>query len=337
MLFGQINLIQFIMIMKRPTLVFATTAILTAAPMVFAAPFDPKDVAADPALLVHVDCDALRASAVGQSILSQPDVQDKLAAVGAIFDFDLRTQLHGLTVYTTEEHPKDGALIIYADFEPNRLITLAKAADGFRAVTNGSHVIYSWLDKKKKAQEDVDPRVYGAILGHRVIFGQEESHLAAALDVIDGAAPNYSGKKGLPEAEGGESILAEGVLLKFDFDSADEKAAIFKMAKSVRLKLSETGGNLSATVRLEAADADTATQMDSIAQGLLAVLKLQKGDANATKLANAATLKQDGSAVRLTLSMPSSELITMIKDDQKKKAAKAERDAQNTNALPEKN
>ena len=134
---------------------------------------------------------------VGQSILSEPEVQDKLAAVGAIFDFDFRKQLHGLTVYTTEEHPKDGALIVYADFDPNRLITLAKAMDGFQTTTNGSHVIYSWLDDKKKAKNGGEPRVCGAILGSRVIFGQDETHLADALDVIEGKTPSFSGK-GVP-------------------------------------------------------------------------------------------------------------------------------------------
>src|SRR5580658_34712 len=180
---------NYYIFMKRTILSLATVAtVIAGAPMVFAAPFNPKDVAADPALLVHVDVDAVRSSSVGQSILAEQAVQDKLAAVGAIFDFDLRKQLHGLTVYTTEDHTKDGALIVYADFDPNRLINLAKAADGFQGVTNGSHVIYSWIDDKKKAKEGEHARIYGAIAGHRVVLGQEESHLAEALDVIDGTA-----------------------------------------------------------------------------------------------------------------------------------------------------
>jgi hypothetical protein len=294
------------------------------APVDFAAPFNPKDVAADPALLFHVDCDALRASSVGQSVLSESEVQDKLAAVGALFDFDLTKQLHGLTVYTTEGHPKDGVLIVYADFDPNRLITLAKAAEGFQSASNGSHVIYSWLDDKKKAKGGERPRVCGAILGHRVIFGQNDSHLAEALEVMEGHAPAISGHKGLAEPDPGESILAQGELLKFDFDSDDQKAAIFKMSKSVRLKLSEVANNMTATVRLEAADADTAANVANIAQGLLSLLRLQKADANALKLANAIVIKQDGPTVGLTLSEPSSELIDMIKEGQKKAEQQAQ-------------
>jgi hypothetical protein len=271
-----------------------------------------------------VDCDALRASSVGQSILSEPEVEDKLVAVGAIFDFDISKQLHGLTIYTTEGHPKDGVLIVYADFDPNRLLILAKAADGFQSVTNGSHVIYSWLDDKKKAKDGERPRLCGAILGHRVIFGQIESHLAEALDVMDGHAPAFSSTKGLPGPDPGESILLQGELLKFEFDSDDDKAAVFKMSKSVRVKLSEVANNMTASVRLEAPDAETATKIASIAQGLLALLELQKSDTNVLKLANAIVIKQDGPAVGLKLSEPSSALIDMIKEGQKK----AERQAQ---------
>ena len=105
------------------------------------------------------------------------------------------------------------------------------------------------------------------------------------------------------------------------------------MSKSVRLKLSETARNVTATVRFEARDADTATQIASIAQGLLAVLKLQKADPNALKLANAIVLKQDGPAVGLTLSLPSADLVSMINAGQKKAAPSA----QGTNSPPEKN
>jgi len=316
--------------MKRLLSVLA----LTVAPVAFAASIDQKDVAASPAILAHLDCDALRTSAVGQSILSQSDVQDKLAAVAALFNFDFRTQLHGLTVYTTDAHPKDGVLIVYADFDPNRLITLAKAASGFSSTTNGSHVIYSWLGDKKKSKDSEPPRVFGAISGHRVIFGQGESQLTEALDVIDGKAPSLSGKNLLPETDSGESILAEAVVLKFDFDTADQNAAIFKMSKSVRLKLGEVGSNMAATLRFEAKDSNTAIQISAVAQGLLAILKLQQSDPNALKLANAIAIKQDGAAVTLTLSTPSSDLIDMIKEGQKKAAEKAEK-ADSTNAAAE--
>jgi hypothetical protein len=66
------------------------------------------------------------------------------------------------------------------------------------------------------------------------------------------------------------------------------------------------------------------------------VLKLQTGNADATKLANAIAIKQDGATVGLTLSVPSSELSAdltdMVKEGQKKEEQKkAEKHAQNAN------
>jgi hypothetical protein len=51
---------------------------------------------------------------------------------------------------------------------------------------------------------------------------------------------------------------------------------------------------------------------------------MQKSDANALKLANAIVIKQDGNTVGLTLSEPSSDLITMIKEGQKRAEEKAQ-------------
>ena len=315
------------MIMKQNILTASAAAALFAGNLAgSAAPLNPKDVAADPALVVHVDVDALRNTAVAKSILSQQEVQDKLAAVGALINFDVRSQLHGITVYTTVDHPKDGALIIYADFDANRLLTLAKGvAEDFHTITNGSHTMYSWIDEKHK-DKDGEDKVYGAIVGNRVVFGQDATHLADALDVIDGKGKTFS-EKGLPQGQDGESVIASGVLLKFDFDNADDNAAILKMSKSVSAKISEKGEKMSAHVKFEAADNDTATQIANIAQGLLALGKLQKSDANVTKLANSIMLKQDGNYVGLTLSVPSSDLMGMIKEGQEKEKEKSQHKA----------
>jgi hypothetical protein len=125
------------------------------------------------------------------------------------------------------------------------------------------------------------------------------------------------------------------MLLKFDFDNADQNAAIFKMSKSVRVKLSEIANNMTATVRFEAKDADTADNIDHIAEGLLAFFKLQKSDADLLKLANGIVIKQDGPAVLLSLSVPSSELTEAIKNGQKKAEEKKEDKAQAANSQPE--
>jgi hypothetical protein len=316
--------------MKILSIALALTALTaTLSPKTFAAPLQPKDVADDPAVLAHIDVDALRTSSIGKSILADQDVQNKLSIVAALFNFDFRTQLHGLTVYTRVDFPKDGVLIVYADVDPERLTALAKAADGAEIVTNDSHIIYSWLGDKKK-HSDERKRIYGAIEGKRVVFALDDKDVAHALDVIQDKAPNFVDKEGMPKAEAGESVIAEAVVFKFPFDSDDGNAAIFKMSKSAHLKISESSTNLEAHLRLEATDADTATQISAIAQGLLAVLKLQKGNADVLKLANAVDIKQNGPSVALAVSLPSDEVISTLREKRaeakEKVAEKAETD-----------
>src|SRR5580693_432654 len=101
------------MLLERIVLFFsATVAVLAGTAVALSAPFNPKDIASDSVMLLHVDCDAVRASAIGQWLLAEPAVDDKLTSLGASFDVDLRKQLHGLTFYTTAGHSNDGVMVV---------------------------------------------------------------------------------------------------------------------------------------------------------------------------------------------------------------------------------
>ena len=290
-----------------------------------AAPLKRADVTADPALLLHVDFDGLRATSIGKAILeqlNQPEVDTKLAAIKGIFSFDPRTELHGATLYTKMENPQDGVLIVYADFDSNRVLNLGMLAPGFHAITNGSHVMYSWLDEKEKDKRDrnsnsdhnPNPHIYAAIQGNRVILGKAEDPVASALAVLDGTEPSLTSGKGVPELkEAGEGTFIQAMVRKFDFGNKDPNAAIFKMSKQGRLEVGETGGHIVATLGLEAKDSDTATQISAIGQGLLALLKLQQSNPDALKLANAVAVHQDGNTVTASISIASQEAADMIK------------------------
>ncbi|HEY3912955.1 MAG TPA: hypothetical protein VGN61_00600 [Verrucomicrobiae bacterium] len=285
-----------------------------------AAPLKRADVAADPSMLVHIDFDGLRATSVGKAILtqlSQPDVDTKLSAIKGIFSFDPRTQLHGVTLYTKGKTAEGGVLIVYADFDSNRVLNLGMLAPGFHTITNGSHVIYSWIDEKKKDKGDDDdgpPHIYAAIRDNRVILGKSESWLISELNVLDGSEPSLAADNSSSAlGEAGNGVFVQAVVRKFDFGGDSPNAAIFKMSKLARLEVGEKDDQLSATLKLTAADNDTATQISAIAQGLLALLKLQKGNPDATKLVNALSLRQDGANVIATASIPSQEAADLIK------------------------
>jgi hypothetical protein len=298
------------------------------------APLQRSDVAAEPAWVLHVDCDALRPTSIGQFLLTEmekPDAQAKFAVFQSIFSFDSRTQLHGLTLYSTGKTPEDGVLLVYADFDPGRLLTLAKAAKDYHSTTYKQQTIHNWIDDKKKAKDDVKPRVYAAMQdGHIVVFAQQETRVEHALDVLNRAAPNLAGSGVFPQlGASGSTSIVQAAARKLDIPDSTPNAALFRLAKSARLDIGEAQGQLKATLKLEAGSEEVAMQMALVGQGLVALMKLQKDASGAVKLADGLSLKQDGASVVATLTVPTAGAIELMKADAAKKAekkAKAEND-----------
>lgn len=312
------------------TMLYAAAQVAAGA-SALALPLQRADVPANPAWVLHVDCDSLRPTAIGQFILSEmdkPGNQAKLAVFQTLFSFDPRKQLHGATLYSVGTAPEDGVLVVYADFDADKLTTLAKASEDSQHAAYKQHVIYNWIDEKKKPRKGVKPRTYAAIAGARVIFGQREARVAQALDVLDGASPSLATSKAYPElGAGGSASFLEGIARKLDLPESDPNAALFRLSKQARLQAGETQHQLTARLVLEANDEQIAGQMATVGQGLLALLKLQQKKPEAVRFADAITLKQDGARVIASLSLPAGDLIELIKADAARKAQrKAEKD-----------
>lgn len=292
----------------------------------FAGPLQRGDVPAEPVWVVHVDIDGLRPTSVGQYLLAEaekPENQAKLAAFQAVVSFDLRTQLHGLTLYSIGSTPQDGVLLVYADFDAERLRTLALGAPEAQSTTYKQMPIYSWIDKNKKTSSGTRPRTYAAIYGSRVIFGQREERVAQALDVITGASANFAATKAFPQlgAPGNPNFL-QAAARKMDFAQSDPNAQVLRLSKQASFQAGQAGQQITANVTLEANDEEVANNIHSILNGLLSLLKLQKEKPESVKFAEALSLKQTGPVVQVNFTMPVAEVIGMMKADAARKAAK---------------
>jgi len=296
----------------------------------FAGPLQRADVPAEPAWVLHVDCDSLRQTATGQYLLGEmekPEGQARFAVFQTIFNFDPHKQLHGLTLYSTDNAPEEEVLLIYADFDPDRLITIAKAAEDYQSATYKQHVIHNWIDETKEARDGVKPRTYAAIQGaHIVVLARQKAPVARALDVLDRAAPNLAGGGAFPQlsADGAGNCI-EAAAWKLDFSNSDPTAVLFRLAKMGRLRVGEAQGQVQGTLSLEANDAEVARLMSSVGQGVLALMKLQRDNPGWAKLAGALALKPDGARVIVSLAMPAAEAIELLKADDARKAQKKAR------------
>ncbi len=310
--------------LKKLKFTFAACAGLCSLPLA-AAPLQRADVAATSAWLLHLDVDALRPTTIGKHILSEadkPEAKAKLAVFQTFFNFDLRTQLHGVTLYGRSPAPEDGVLMLYADFDPARLVTLAQAAKDYQSSPHGQNVIHNWIDDKKKPKDGVPPRVYAAIQGNRVIFGQREEAVARALEVVEGSLPNLAGGTNFSElGAAGNGHFIEAGALKMKLPDGDPNAAILKMSKSVQLVLGESAQQFKGRLTLVADSEEVAGNVQSIVQGLLSLARLQTDKPESVRIANAITLAQDGSRVEGNLVLPADEVVEMMKADAARKAA----------------
>src|SRR5260221_4461451 len=255
----------------------------------------PADVPAEPVWVVHVDCDNLRTTDIGQYLLTQlqkPEVQAKLEAFTTIFNFDPRKDLHGFTLYSSGKSPEDGVLLLYADVDPARLEVFAKAAKDYKSAVHNQHVIHNFVDEKKHARDGVKPRTYASIVSTKlVVLGQHEARVAEALDVLDKAAPNLSSSSAFPNfGSPGSSFTIEAAARKLELSDSDPNAAVFRLSKMVRLQLGETQHQLTGRLSLMANDEDVAAHMLSVGQGLVSLVKLQQGKRELTRLADALSI-----------------------------------------------
>jgi len=292
-----------------------------------AGPLQRSDVIQDPVWILHLDCDALRPTAVGKFVLGEmqkPDAEKKLAEFQTIFGIDLRTALHGVTLYGTSVAQEDGVLLLYADFDAARLTSMAESAKEHKSTTHGKHLIHGWLDEKKPEKDGVKPRTYAAIHGGKIIiFGQREGRIARALDVLDRTKPNLTASPQFASFSdtGGNAVLV-GAARKLDLPASDPNAAVLKQSKMASLSIGESQGKVLGTLKLEADSEEVAKQMESIGRGLMGLMALQKDKPESTKLAEALSIQQEGASVTVKLSLPAGDMVGMMKAGAAKKAAK---------------
>jgi len=293
--------------------------------VVQAAPLQRADVISDPVWVLHVDADGLRPTVVGQYILAEmakPEVQKKLAAFQAIFSFDPSKALHGLTLYGATQAEEDGVVLLYADFVAARLTALAEGAKDHKSVTHSGHTIHSWIDEKKKEKNGVVPRTYAAIAGKVVIFGQKESSLAEALDVLDRTKPSLMTNAQFARLSEAPAFV-QGAARKPELPGNDPNAAILKQSKMLTLTMNEVQRKLVAVLTLEADTEEIAGQMESIGRGLISLLALQKEKPEALKIAQGLALQKEGLVVKVTLSLSADDAVELMRADAARKAAKS--------------
>ncbi|HZM04441.1 MAG TPA: hypothetical protein VFC44_15670 [Candidatus Saccharimonadales bacterium] len=289
-------------------------------------PVERAVVIAEPAWVAHLDVDALRKSAVGAQILAEmkkPEADLHFAMLKAAVGNDLRTTLHGITVYGASANPEDGVALVYADLNSERLLSLAQLAEDYRETSHGQHQIASWIDDKRRKKEGGKPRTYAAIYQNRlVIFAQQESSLAEALEVLDGTKKNLGQGSDFPKFGAGEPEILQAAVRHLNGHGDGPPAAILKLSKLISLDVREADEKVLANLYLETTGEDAAQQVANIARGIIALMGLPMGNPDAVTLSKHLSVEQTGANATVRLDIPANDIIAAIKDNAAKEAAK---------------
>jgi len=278
------------------------------------APLQTADVPHEPAWVLHLDLDAFRQATLGQHLLAEMEKEEhrkKLAAFQAVFRFDPRTALHGLTLYSVSKAQEDGVLLVYADVDAAQLTALAQGAKDHRTLAHGTHTIHHWVDDKRPRTPEGPARTYAAIYQSRIVlFGQRPKRVMQALDTLDRKQPNLTTNARLVSAVPQNAFLV-GVARGGALPGDDPQAAVFRQSHLVTLSVTEATQQLRGRLVLETANEEVATQVENVVRGLIGLLALQQKP-EVQKLVRALSVERNQNRISLDLTLPVQEIIQQM-------------------------
>jgi hypothetical protein len=282
---------------------FALAIVLGCVSIGQAAPLDLKQVSADAKWAVHVDFDALHASGLFQKAWKQltekhPEAEVHLAMAKTMWNFDPRTDLHGVTIFGTQFKRDTGVALINAKVDQARLIEFAKNAPDHRTSNYGKYEIHSWLHAKGSRHE----RTFAGVMvkPEVILFGASAEEVMAALDVLDGKKPNAAEKTttlvgSIPSG----AIMVAGAIGLASVDLPFH-CPVAKLADSFVLAVGENKNEVFVQGHLMVKDAATAQQIKTVADGVIALASLaHHDDAEILKLIGTVKVSSDDKAVNL--------------------------------------
>lgn len=288
----------------------------------YAAPLEPKTVAANAQFVMHVDADKLWASDFGKRLkleIAKGQAQAKLDAVQVVLGLDPMQDIKGLTVYGADVATvkEKGTWVVSGKFDKERIITLLRAGDNYTVQQYNGHDIHLWVDKDAPGDLAKKQR-WGSFARHDLLVaGATAETVKAALDVLDGKQPAMAAGAKV----GGYDVTVSNAVLLVAAGSA--ASALKQNADAVMVQnldsgclraWEENGSTLKLQVNLKATNAEAAAPIEQLLRGFQAmgVLQAQKNPELA-KLAQALNITRNNAELAVEFSYATEALFNMVK------------------------
>lgn len=287
---------------------FATLVLLTCLLPLGAA----ERLPADSRWFLHLDLQALRASQAGPWIearLAEPQTAARiqlLTAMTGLKPGDLRA----VTVCGAQGGETTALVLVRGTFDAERLATLARAADDYRAIPSGARTIHTWKDKAKT--------VAGCLIAPDLLaLAQDVERIRLAIRLHDDPGAPVAAFA-LPAAWAGQGLLTGAAERLGDLLAGQPASAMFGNVRSCAVRLAESGSDLGLDLQTTALNEAAAQQMVDAGRGLIALVLMQQSTDLDPALVGAittATIERSAAQVTVRTSLPMADVLRLA--DQK--------------------
>jgi hypothetical protein len=288
-----------------------------------------EEVSADAKWLIHLDAVQFRATKVGGFIttellkkkLSQPvgRMKEKLK-----LDIDVDKILDGLnsiTIYGTDYQSPPDHEVLLIGISPDLQNILVGFLAGMALAGTNAPVQVTQTQEGGVSFYAIQNNAYCAVLpGKPIVIGRSREITETAAKVLAGTAPSLTSG----EAFGGfddmkEAFFFLGIAKGFNLgNNLPPQARLFQMTDAGRVALGENSSQVFLSLALRGKTPDIVTQMQQVAQGIIALGSLSRpDDKDLAQLLQSIKVSTDGNVVNIRVDYPidrAIEKLTWVRD-----------------------
>ncbi|MGC6565171.1 MAG: hypothetical protein ACON38_06105 [Akkermansiaceae bacterium] len=264
------------------------------APLLGAAPLNPKEVPAKAQWFVHGDMDAMRKTDSGTILMGaiERDHGEKIAEATEFLGFNPMKDLSDVTLFGDGKMDR-AAIVFRGNMNREHLETVISHAEEYFQSAHGETTIHQWQDNGKTQ--------HAAFHGAKtVVISEQKDFVQYTLDVLAGKKP---GLDKAPEAASDQPFLMGFANIQNIDLPEDEGSRIVRKAKTIQFALSEKGERLNARMILKANDEATASHLKDAMAGLVAIGSLADDNINNLGIQHQGSVEGDTMDMSMSLSV----------------------------------
>ncbi|MCW1913648.1 hypothetical protein OJ996_08680 [Luteolibacter sp. GHJ8] len=272
---------------------------------------NPAEIPSNAEWLLHADLDSMRGSETGKAVFAEIENKhgDHLRAFKRMFSIHPVSDLRDVTLYG--DGKKDHAVVLIdGTFDKAHMEEVVKSADDYSSSDYSGVKVHTWKDKGTTQ--------HAAFASESLlVFSRQETLLKGALDTLKGGAPGSA--DAFFTADGSKPLICGRARLA-GIELPADAARILKMARGLKLAVSETAGRFNVRAGVEAADAAAADRMRRMLDGVIAFAEVADPKLEGLDLKCDIAAMPDKPGIAATLSLPVGEWLGLMKKaaDEKK-------------------